>query len=102
MRISAILILSISWTVLHAIAADGPPTEWIEPATGHRAIRLSREAGSSSFYFHQYAYSADGQKLVITTPGGLSAVNLKTREIELVVPGRSLALVTGRKTGNIY
>ena len=79
-----------------------PPTEWIDPATGHRIVRLSREPGSTCFYFHQNAYSADGQKLVIRTPSGLSTVNLKTREIEQVVKGRVRPLVTGRKTGQIY
>jgi oligogalacturonide lyase len=65
-------------------------------------VRLSREAGSTSFYFHQHAYSADGKKLVISTPHGLSAVNLVTREIDEVVSGRVRPLVTGRKTGDIY
>ncbi len=36
-------------------AAEEPPREWIEPATGHRVIRLSREPGTSSLYFHQNA-----------------------------------------------
>jgi oligogalacturonide lyase len=83
-------------------AAEEPPTEWIEPATGHKVVRLSREAGSASLYFHQNAYSADGKKLIITTPGGLSTVNLETREIRLAVPGRVGVLVTGRKTGQVY
>jgi oligogalacturonide lyase len=79
-----------------------PPTEWIDPATGHRVVRLSREPGSISLYFHQNAYSPDGQKLVIRTPSGLSTVNLKTHEVEQVVKGRVRSLVTGRKTGQIY
>ncbi len=85
-----------------AFDADEPPTEWIEPATGHRVVRLSREPGSSSLYFHQHAYSADGKKLLITTPGGLSTIHLETRQIEPVVEGRVGVLVTGRKTGQIY
>ena len=98
--------LALTWVSLPALAADipsaEPPTEWIDPATGHRVIRLSREPGSGSLYFHQNAYSADGQKLVITTPSGLSTVNLKTHEIEHIVKGRVTVLVTGRKTGQIY
>src|SRR5438128_2488655 len=78
-----------------------PPTEWTDPDTGHRVLRLSREPGSSSLYFHQNAYSADGQKLVITTPSGIAAINLKTRAIENIAPSRSI-LVTGRKTGQVY
>lgn len=87
---------------LSLFAAEEPPIEWIDAATGHKVVRLSREPGSASFYFHQYAYSADGRKLVITTPGGLATVNLQTREIEPILTGRVGVLVTGRKTGNIY
>jgi oligogalacturonide lyase len=42
--------------------AKEPPVKWIEPATGHRVVRLSREPGSS-LYFHQNAYTATGDKL---------------------------------------
>src|SRR4051812_33361141 len=45
-------------------AGAEPPAEWVEPS-GHRVIRLSREPGSSSFYFHQNGYTAAGDKLVI-------------------------------------
>ena len=82
--------------------ATEPPTDWIDPDTGHRVVRLSREPGSASLYFHQNAYSADGKKLLITTPGGLSTVNLETREITQVVAGKVNVLVTGRRTGDIY
>ncbi len=81
--------------------AKEPPTEWIDPNTGHRVFRLSKEPGSSNLYFHQNAYSADGRKLVITTPGGLAAVDLKTRGIEKIVDSRSV-IVIGRKTGQVY
>src|SRR5215468_858452 len=83
-------------------AMDEPPVEWVDPATGHRVIRLSREPGSASLYFHQNAYSPDGQKLVITTPAGLSTINLKTRAIEKVVEGRVGVIVTGRRSGQVY
>jgi oligogalacturonide lyase len=78
-----------------------PPVEWVDPDTGHRVVRLSREPGSSSLYFHQNAYSADGRKLVITTPGGLAAIDLKTREVEKVADARGV-IVTGRKTNQVY
>jgi oligogalacturonide lyase len=101
-----ILFLTLIWAGLSALAAEAPPaelpTEWIDPATGHRVVRLSREPGSDNLYFHQYAYSADEQKLLITTPGGLAAVNLKTREIDQVVTGRVNVLVVGRKSGQVY
>jgi len=84
------------------LALADPPEEWLDPATGHRVIRLSREPGSASLYFHQNAYTADGSKLIITSPGGISTIDLKTRQIERIVEGRVSVIVAGRKTGQIY
>ena len=53
---------------------EDPPTEWIEPATGHHVIRLSREPGSASLYFHQNQYTADGDKMVIDLTTGVTKV----------------------------
>jgi len=78
------------------------PREWIDPATGHRVIRLSEEPGSQSLYFHQNGYTPDGRKLVITTPTGLCAVDLRTRAVERVLDGRASLVMVGRKTGRAY
>ncbi|HWS89683.1 MAG TPA: oligogalacturonate lyase family protein [Pyrinomonadaceae bacterium] len=78
------------------------PREWIDPDTGHRVVRLSEEPGSQSLYFHQNAYTPDGTKMIMTTPTGLSAVNLKTRAIEKVVEGRVSIIIVGHKTGQVY
>ena len=89
-------------------AAAEPPTDWIDPDTGHRIIRLSREPESASLYFHQNPFTAEGDKMVFATPGGLSVIDLKTREIELVVPGLTYSVrgsggvEVGRKTRNVY
>jgi len=79
-------------------SAQEIPREWIDPDTGHRVIRLSDEPGSASLYFHQNPYTPDGQRLIITTPTGLSAINLKTRAIEKIVEGRVSVIIVGRKT----
>jgi oligogalacturonide lyase len=89
-------------TRTQAQGAKEIPREWIDPDTGHRVIRLSDEPGSQSLYFHQNAYTPDGEKLIITTPTGLSTINLKTRAIEKVVEGRVNVIITGKKTGNVY
>ncbi len=78
------------------------PAEWIDADTGHRVIRLSREPGSESLYFNLNPFTPDGRKLIITTPSGISAVNLQTRAIEQIVSGRVRLLMTGRKTGRIF
>ena len=101
--ISLALILS----VCKSVAAE-PPLEWIDKDTGHRIIRLSREDGSESLYFHQNAFTAEGDKMVMVTPGGISTVNFKTREIDLVVPGIarstniSHGIIVGKKSRQVY
>src|SRR5262245_44411733 len=48
-------------------AADTLRDEWIDAETGHRVVRLSRLPGSStSFYFHQNAFTAEGDKMVFS------------------------------------
>src|SRR5260370_19846243 len=97
-----IVIIPLFLTIGRAQQRTEPPREWIDPDTGHRVIRLSDEPGSASLYFHQNAYTPNGEKLIITTPSGLSTINLKTRAIEKVVEGRVNVIITGRKTGDVY
>jgi oligogalacturonide lyase len=98
----ALPLLLLSLGAVHVSAAEEPPAEWIDPDTGHRIVRLSKEPGSSSLYFHQNPYTPDGRKLLITTPGGLATVDLKTREVEKITEGRVNPIMTGHKTGRIY
>jgi oligogalacturonide lyase len=87
-------------------AQTEPPREWIE-TTGHRVVRLSNEPGSASLYFHQNPYTATGDLLVISTPGGLATVALppngaKPSTIVPLVSGRVSNLVVGPKTRQAY
>ena len=85
-----------------AQAGGEVPREWVDPDTGHRVVRLSEEPGSQSLYFHQNPYTPDGSKMIMTTPTGLSAVNLRTRAVERVVEGRVGIIIVGQKTGQVY
>ena len=76
------------------------PREWVDPETGHRILRLSDEAGSQSFYFHQNGYA--GSKLVFETRTGLSTFDFKTKKIEQIVDGRARAVVVGNKSGKVF
>jgi oligogalacturonide lyase len=78
------------------------PTEWIDPATGHRVIQLSTEPGSESLYFNLNPFTPDGKRMVITTPEGIAMVNLETRAVEPIIQGRVHIIMVGRKTGQIY
>ncbi|MDQ6677026.1 MAG: oligogalacturonate lyase family protein [Acidobacteriota bacterium] len=86
--------------VLHS--QTGPPTSWIDPDTNHRVIRITTEPGSASLYFNQNGYTADGKKMVYTTPRGISVLDLNTRASKSVVEGRVRIIVTGRKTQQVY
>jgi oligogalacturonide lyase len=85
-----------------SVASTEPPTEWIDPDTGHRVVRLSKEPDTASLYFHQNGYSPDGSKVMVTTPGGLATIDLNTRENTLIAKGDVKVIVTGRKSGNVY
>src|SRR4051812_47006042 len=79
------------------------PKEWIDKDTGHRVVRLSVEDGTHSLYFHQNAHTANGKKLIVTTAGGgISTIDLATREVKPLVAGPVSVLVTGHKTGDVY
>src|SRR5436190_3464833 len=78
------------------------PREWVDPDTGHRIVRLSDEPGSSSFYFHQNAYTENGDKLIFSTRSGLSTYNFTTKKIEQIVEGRTGSVVVGRKTRKVF
>ena len=102
MRLIQSLFIILGLSVGALAQQQQPPREWIDPDTGHRVVRLSDEPGSASLYFHQNPYTPDGQKLIITTPTGLSAINLNTRAIEKIVDGRVGVIIVGRKSGDVY
>jgi oligogalacturonide lyase len=102
MRFSNWICLVVIIACLRVHAQESIPTDWVDPNTGHRVIRLSREDGSQSSYFHQNQYTPDGRKLVFTAPTGLYTVDLQTRAIEQIHAGRTGLLCVGRKTGLAY
>src|SRR6516164_11394608 len=77
--VSFVVTIASAKSILSAEAVqDAPPTDWVDPATGHRVIRLSRDAGTASFYFHQEGFTAQGDKLVVSTRDGLATIDLTT------------------------
>lgn len=102
------LLLALNLTSFTTLAAEEPPKEWVDQGTGHRVVRLSDAPGSESLYFHQNAFTAEGDKMVMVTPGGISTVNFKTHELDLVVPGIarstniSHGIIVGKKSRQVY
>ncbi|MCC6366463.1 MAG: oligogalacturonate lyase [Bryobacterales bacterium] len=79
-----------------------PPLSWVDPDTGHRILRLTREPGSASLYFNQNGYTASGRNLVYTTPDGISVLDLASRQSRQVVHGRVRLIDAGRKSERVY
>jgi oligogalacturonide lyase len=101
-RPSALILLVVCTLAPRVWAQTNPPTEWIDPDTGHRVAQLSTEPGSESLYFNLNPFTPDGQEMVITSPGGVSTVNLQTRAVKKIIEGRPRIIMVGRKTGQIY
>src|SRR5882672_3491672 len=95
-RVFAGLLLSVV-ARLFAQSAEPPPTSWIDPDTGHRIVRLTSEPGSASLYFNQNGYTADGKRLVHTSPEGISVFDLTTHRVKRVVEGSARLIDAGRK-----
>jgi oligogalacturonide lyase len=99
----AVVVLAAAAT-LDAIQSS-PPRDWIDPATGHRIVRLTDDAGGSTLYFHDNAFSPDGDKLMFTTPRGTAVVDVaKIGQADLV---REIVTSTrggyfARRTREIY
>src|SRR5947207_14909966 len=96
---SGLVLAAAFWAV---VAGAEAPTYWVDPDTSHRVVRLTTEPGSASLYFNQNGYTADGKKMVYTTPDGISALDLKTYTAKPVIQGRVRIIVTGRKTQSVY
>src|SRR5690349_15172044 len=84
--------------LITTLSAAEPPTSWVDPDTGHRVVRLTREPGSASLYFNQNAYTSDGKKMIYTTRNGISVLDLATNATKSVVEGRVRVIVAGHKT----
>lgn len=95
------LLLLLAASTLLAEKTE-PPLTWVDPDTGHRVVRLTKEPGSASLYFNQNGYTADGKSLVYTTPTGISVLDLDSRQARQVVEGRVRLIDAGRKTPRVY
>src|SRR5262249_26418022 len=85
---------------------QAPPADWMDPATGHRVLRLSGDGGGSSLYFHQNAYTPKGDKLIFDTKAGIAAIDLTKLgkgpiQAEVVVP-RARAIGTAWRMPDVY
>ena len=70
------LFVAFLLTAGHVLRPQEPlPREWIDADTGHRVVRLTDDAGGSTLYFHDNAFSPEGDKLMVNTPDGIASVD---------------------------
>lgn len=83
-----------------------PRTDWIDPDTGHRIIRLSTEPGSQTLYFHDNAYSRDGDTYVFSSPSGIMMLDITKLGTLPPTPELSVARAGGayvaRRSREVY
>jgi oligogalacturonide lyase len=99
---TAITVISILLCSAAIATEVEPPSKWIDPDTGHRVIRLTREPGSDSFYFNNNSFTPDGKKMAYTRPDGISVLDLATLKSTPVVTGPVRTIVVGRKSSDLY
>jgi len=84
---------------------NGPvPTDWVDPKTGHRVVRLSGDAGGNKLYFYRSMFTPQGDVLVFSSSEGIVKVELNNgfrRSILVPNPNADL-LLTGRKTRTAF
>ena len=87
---------------------DGPvPTEWVDPKTGHRIRRVSPDGGGGKPYFYKNMFvpkkAGAPDVMVISTPQGISTVDLSDWSVSVLVPDEHADLMfTGRAGRNVY
>jgi oligogalacturonide lyase len=82
-------VLATASGVLHP--QEPSRKEWIEADTGHRVVRLTDDAGGSTLYFHDNAFSPEGDKMMFNTPNGIAIVDVAkigtdAATVEIVAP----------------
>jgi len=103
---SHFIFASLTLTLATSLAFAQAPTDWIDPTTGHRVIRLSADTGGSSLYFHQNAYTPKGDKFIFDTRSGIAVIDLtklgkEPVKAEVVVPD-ARAVGTAWRTPDVY
>src|SRR4051812_13371785 len=79
--------------------------DWIDPDTGHRIVRLTVVAGGSTLYFHDNAFSPQGDTLMFNTPNGIAVIDVakighSDLKPEIIAQGRGGYFA--RRTREIY
>ncbi|HWH72440.1 MAG TPA: oligogalacturonate lyase family protein [Candidatus Sulfotelmatobacter sp.] len=103
--------LLVGWSTTATGAPQAPTPslrdEWVDADTGHRVVRLSRLPGDSeSLYFHQNAFTSEGDKMVFENNAGsgnrVVVLDWATRRLEPLSESGVGAVVVGRHSRQVY
>ena len=92
----AALVMAAGAT-LYVQAPPVPATDWVDAATGHRIVRLTDDAGGSTLYFHDNAFSPSGDTLMFSTPNGIAVI-----EVSRIGSGAKAQIVTSAGRGGYF
>ena len=79
-------------------APVGIPLDWIDPQTGHRVVRLTDDAGGSTLYFHDNAFSPEGDVLMFSTRAGIAIMKVA----DIGTPRARAEIVTSGARGGYF
>ena len=91
------LVLLLTSVVLRSPQEDAPK-DWIDARTGHRVVRLTDDAGGSTLYFHDNAFSPEGDTMMFNTPNGIAIIHVA----KIGTPGAGAEVVAPRARGGYF
>jgi oligogalacturonide lyase len=77
---------------------EAPPKDWVDADTGHRVVRLTGDAGGSTLYFHDNAFSPEGDRLIVNTPDGIAMIDVA----KIGTDGARVAVIAPRARGGYF
>ncbi len=86
------------------LAAD-IPSDWIDPDTWHRIIRLTDDNGGRTLYFHDNSYTPQGDKLIFNTPKGVAVVDITQLGVappQMKIISQDGNAIMARRTREVY
>src|SRR5438034_10552953 len=93
------LFVAFFLTAGHVLRPQEPsPKEWIDVDTGHRVVRLTGDTGGSTLYFHDNAFSPEGDRLIVNTPDGIAMIDVA----KIGADGARVAVIAPRARGGYF
>lgn len=84
-------------------SAGPAPRAWTDAETGYRVVRLSPDEGGGKLYFYKNSFTPEGDLMVMSTPNGIVAVDLKSHALRsLVNDPKADLLFTARRSREVF